>query len=156
MIKLFFAVKILLEGESIAVHLSCFPFACFSSNFPLQKRYILRKRAGVRWKIFVSMHVFANFARKIIQTPFRLCRLQTPTHFAFLPIVKFFCFSKCLSVACKGGFSLCGVSKLNVMCKLPPTRGFPCFLLPFPDKILLTFLPKRFPETPGKCPCLFC
>lgn len=44
MIKLFFAVKILLEGESIAVHLSCFPFACFSSNFPLQKHYILRKK----------------------------------------------------------------------------------------------------------------
>lgn len=155
MIKLFFAVKILLEGESIAVHLSCFPFACFSSNFPLQKRYILRKRAGVRWKIFVSMHVFANFARKIIQTPFRRCRLQTPDILPFYRLQSFLLF-KMHFVRLQRRFFLCGVSKLNATCKLPPTRGFPCFLLPFHDKILLTFLPKRFPETPGKCPCLFC
>ena len=89
---LFLPSKYFWQGESIAVHLSYFPFDCFSSNFPLQKRYILRKRAGVRWKIFVSMHVFANFARKIIQTPFRRCRLQTPDILPFYRLQSFLLF----------------------------------------------------------------
>ena len=85
---------------------------------------------------------------KLFKHPFgdAVCKRQT---FCLFTDCKVFYFSKCISFACKGGFSLCGVSKLNVTCKLPPTRGFPCFLLPFHGKILLTFLPKRFPENSG-------
>lgn len=155
MIKLFFAVKILLARRIYCRSPFVLSFCLFFSNFPLQKRYILRKRAGVRWKIFVGVHVFANFARKIIQTPFRRCHLQTPDILPFYRLQSFLLF-KMHFVCLQRRFFLCGVSKLNATCKLPPTRGFPCFLLPFHDKILLTFLPKRFPETPGKCPCLFC
>lgn len=156
MIKLLFAVKILLARRIYCRSPFVLSFCLFFKKFSVAETLHFTQKGRRSVENFSRRSMFLQISQeKLFKHPFgdAVCKRQT---FCLFTDCKVFYFSKCISFACKGGFSLCGVSKLNVTCKLPPTRGFPCFLLPFPDKILLTFLAKRFPETPGKCPCLFC
>lgn len=156
MIKLLFAVKILLARRIYCRSPFVLSFCLFFKKFSVAETLHFTQKGRRSVENFCWRACFCKFRKKNYSNTVSAMPFANANTFCLFTDCKVFYFSKCISFACKGGFSLCGVSKLNATCKLPPTRGFPCFLLPFPDKILLTFLPKRFPETPGKCPCLFC